>query len=103
MQGVEQRIYEVFDKEIIPVSAVAIGFTAGKLNPTAPAIRAEKVILSVEDDSIRWWADGSTPTATEGHLIAAGGMFELDGPETLKNFRAIRVTTDAQLMVSLMR
>lgn len=102
MQGVEQRIYEFVDKEIITVGIAAVGFTAAKLNPANQG-RTEKVFVSVETDSIRWWADGSTPTSSEGHLFTAGQSFEISGAETLKNFQAIRVTNDAKLMASFMR
>lgn len=33
---------------------------------------AQFAIVSIEDQSVRWRADGTAPTATVGHLLTAG-------------------------------
>ena len=75
--------YGVLPKERLSVTtAAAVGFAA--------LLGAARVaVVTVDTDKIRYWVDGSTPTSTQGHEVAAGGSFELVGRDTLRNFRAI--------------
>ena len=95
-----------FGHESITVSTTAIGFTAATITPStaaAPVPPAAFALATVETDQIRWTADGTTPTSTVGHLANAGDVIELHGYENVRNFRAIRVTTDATLKASFAR
>lgn len=78
---------EIGKQAALTVSNVAVGLT---LPSTTPAAQWAKV--TVETQSIRYWADGSTPTSSEGHLAAAGDEIRLEGPGAVSKFRAIRAT-----------
>ncbi len=55
------------------------------------------VLVTVENDAVRYTEDGSTPTATDGLLLPDGFIGELPCPNDLK---FIRVTTDAVINAS---
>lgn len=77
------------------LSLTDLGFT------TAQVQQAQSMRLTVETQSTRYAYDGATPTAANGHLLAANAELLLVGSENLANFRIIRVTTDATIQVTL--
>ena len=53
-------------------------------------------IITVEDASIRWWDDESSPTSSAGHLATSGTQIiyaDIGTDTLLKNFRAIKADT----------
>lgn len=52
-------------------------------------------VLQVFTDSIYYTLDGSTPSATVGFEAALGDTIYLDSFQQIKEFKAIRKTTDA--------
>ncbi len=90
-----QTIGPVFtDKESITVSGTAIGLTAATL--------AGKVFahITCETNPVRYWLDGSDPTAAIGHRLEVGGVLDLDSAHQLANVRFFAVGADATLRVS---
>lgn len=91
--------------ETVTVSSTAIGITSTlvtKPSTTEGQSRtAEFALVTVETDSIRYRTDGTNPTAAVGHLLVAGDVLQLDNFDDIRRFRAIRVTTDATIQVSL--
>ena len=71
--------------ETVAVAATAIGFTA------ANYVGASKAEVDVQSASIRFYADGSTPTATAGVRVPRNGKITLRGAE-IAGFKAIRET-----------
>ncbi len=62
---------------------------------------AQVAVITVEDASIRWWASGSDPTSTAGHLAQPGDVLTLTDPNEIRRFRAMRAASaDAILQVS---
>ncbi len=55
--------------------------------------------LHIETDQIRYWLSDKLPTASDGILTEAGDIIILETAEEVRDFRAIRVTADATLMV----
>lgn len=55
--------------------------------------------VKVETDSIRWRQCGSTPTSSIGKLQVNTDDFTVEGSINVKNFKSIRVTSDATLEV----
>ena len=95
-------VYDLFDTEGT-VAGLTIGATATALTKSIympSGMIAKYALLTVETDQIRWWADGSTPTATWGHLSNIGDVIELHGANQIINFSAIRVSGNALLQVS---
>ena len=78
----------------LTVGATAVGFT---LPTTSLVVRS--VILSVDTNSVRFLLTGSDPDSTTGIKLNDGDLLELDNVEMIKNFKAIRVTSDATLQV----
>ncbi len=86
---------QVYTNEILSPGAVtALPLTAATLalDANRPAVRAW---ITVEDQSIRYWVDGTTPTASVGHLVNAEGTIEIEGIENLKRFKAISTSGTA--------
>lgn len=81
------------NKETLSVSGSAIGFAA---IPSG----TRKAFVTTEAADIRFWVNGSNPTITQGHLVKAGGAFELDSADQITNFKAIAVSGTATLQVS---
>lgn len=95
------RGIEPLDHDELTIGAVASGFTAGTVQQAAG--NAHIAVVTVETDQLRYWIDGTTPTGSSGHLADAGSSFLVCGLNSIKNFLAIRVTTDADIKVSYFR
>ncbi len=62
----------------------------------------EYAFITIETATIRFWIDGTIPTATTGHVADAGDLIELFGITELERFRAIRRDgTSATLRVTV--
>ena len=84
-----------FDHEIVTVADSAIALTPATY---LDAVRAE---MTLEDASIRYWCDGSDPTATEGHEVFTGDCIVLDSAAQIAGFLAIRDgATSGELQVA---
>lgn len=94
-----------YEFEKITVSSTAVGIAATKVSrPSTTAGQertAEFALITVETDSVRYRTDGTNPDATTGHLLTAGDVLQLDNFDDIRRFKAIRVTTDATIQVSL--
>lgn len=93
------------DHETITVSNVAIGFTAAKLAPAAGAYagrKAEAVLITTEDQPVRFMAHGADPSAANGHVLAAGSeAFWTWGYHSLSQVKFIRKdAADAKVLAS---
>ena len=90
-----------YDYEKITVTnGVAIGLTASKLVTERKPI---SVFITVEDNQIRWRADGINPPPPEGHLSNPSASFTLEGIGILSNIKFIATGSDAVLRVSYRR
>jgi hypothetical protein len=56
--------------------------------------------ITLADANIRYWLDGSNPTASVGHVLAAGGDLILESSWELLNFKFIEVSGTPILSVS---
>lgn len=85
----------------LTVSSTAVSLTSNA-STTLPS-QCKRAFISCETDSVRWRADGTAPTATEGHELLAddsisftGGLFR----PTLERVQFIKVTNDAKLKIT---
>lgn len=87
--------------EQVTVSSSATSLTTAKVDNTAnyPDFKAAGVVIAVRDDAVYYTVDGSTPSATNGIKLEVGDVLPIAGYQKIKNFKAIRVTTDAKLDV----
>ena len=84
--------------ESITVSSTAIGFTTATAFPAGQA--PLMAVVTTETNPIRFRADGSNPTAAEGHLVAASSTIEVCGKAAMTNFKMIRTSADATAKVT---
>ena len=80
------------------VTNASVGLTAANLIH-ASGVDAARARINVVTDAIRYRTDGGAPTASLGILVPAASTIEVEGVVALRNFRMIRVTTDAQVNV----
>lgn len=104
--GVEaQQVFVVgdaYDFETITVGATAGRASATKTCPTGE-LCARALHCTVETDAIRYRFDGTDPTATVGHKVAADQYFWVVGINNVRRLRMIRVTADATAHCSFIR
>jgi hypothetical protein len=87
------------EQDLIPIAATQQTATVGNTAAACPAIKSNlcsHVLITVVTDAIRVTFDGSTPTSSAGHLIAAGAS-ETWSRAKHAAAKTIRVTNDAQL------
>ena len=73
-------------------TALTIDSTAGGIALTRPA-GTQKAQAQVFTAPVRYWMDGTAPTATTGHRADVNDIIELGSAEEALNFRAIRETS----------
>jgi hypothetical protein len=80
--------------ESITVSTTAVGLDR--------ALRASHnyALITVKDEAVRYWLDGTDPTVSVGHVIPDGGNIILENERELLNFRVIEVTGTPILSIS---
>ena len=88
-------------KETLTVSSTALPFTVSVYNPGQGQKKAVCAVVSVNTNSVRWWADGSVPTASAGFLSEAVTTFTV-GENNLAQFLVIRVTSDSEVAIQYM-
>lgn len=94
-----------FSKETgLTIAGTAVGITDSVHTPTDGSPVATAAVVTVETAPIRFWIDGSTPTASQGHLAQPGAEITLESHAEVKNFLAIRSTaTSATAEVTVLR
>lgn len=81
--------FVTFDYESVTVAATAIGLTAAKYSPTG-AQHARRAVCRVETAAIRYRADGTNPTTSEGMLADSGDTIIVSGIEDIRRIKFIR-------------
>jgi hypothetical protein len=95
-------IYDAFAHEALTVSSTALGFTTATYAPTGE-VTARQAFCNVESADIRYYYHGGTPTASLGHPAVSGSTFTIYGTNNIRNFRAIRSTTDSTVRCTFAR
>jgi len=84
-------------------NSTAVGLLASTTNPTGAGPITECAI-SVENGAIRFWVDGTAPTGTSGHLVAAGGPpIVIMSISAATGFQAIAINQAAALQTTCFR
>ena len=78
-----------FDSESLTVAASSVGFTSATYAPSGEP-PAQKVVFYVETAQVRYWTDGSAPTASVGIIADVGDIIAVEGSSDIAGFRAIR-------------
>lgn len=74
-------------RETLTVAGTAVGLTLA----TIRALGEDYAVLTVEDAPIRYTVDGTTATASIGHLARVGSTITLDSSTEITKFSAIRI------------
>lgn len=87
-------------------TAAVVGFTAATIAPVAGVHEGKSAVgalISVETNPIRFTLDGTTPSLTAGtgagHLLAAGGEYEIYGAGNVANFKCINAVAASGAVV----
>ena len=88
----------------VPVGAVTFAsaspaFSNGKVSGKT----VRRCLITSETDAVRWRADGTAPTATEGHVMAKDTSLSMTGAnysQWINSVQFIRVTNDAKLKIT---
>tara|TARA_R100000808_G_scaffold3870_1_gene13203 strand:- start:2344 stop:2661 length:318 start_codon:yes stop_codon:yes gene_type:complete len=83
--------FNIFDSEshvIVGHDTVTVSTSA--VGPTIPAENTTACQIRVNDQSIRWRADGTDPTSSEGFTSTSGDIFILTKETEIDQFKAIR-------------
>ena len=91
-----------FAKETLTVGATAVPLTATVYAPQDGQPSVTMGYCGVETGSIRFWVNGSIPTAALGILVPSGSFITICQTD-VRRFQAIRVTVDATLQCSYSR
>ena len=85
----------------VAVSSSPVSFPAATVDNTAnyPDFKCSAVIIECRTDDVYYTLDGSTPSSTNGIQLQMDQFLPLAGYQKIKNFKAVRVTTDATLNV----
>lgn len=76
---------------------VELGFTTDEVT------RSNMVLIAVENNNVRWWSDGTTPTATDGIPVNSGESLEIYGWYNLLALKIIAQSGTATLQMMLAR
>ena len=76
-----------YDSEEVTVAATAIGLTAVKL---ATATKPKEVFIQCESAQVRYYYDGTTPTASSGFVLNPFDSVRIKGTSNLTNLLFIR-------------
>ena len=80
--------------ESVTVTSAAKALTAGTY------VNAKHAHITCESNPVRYWLDGSNPSATVGHRLEAGGILDLDNSHQIANVKFYAVGANATLRVS---
>ena len=98
-----QTVVYPWAHETITVSTVAKTLTVATYAPTG-AQGSILAVITTATDTARWWDDGTAPTSTVGHSIAAGGTLTLCGTQAISKFQIIRSgSADVPISVTYFR
>jgi hypothetical protein len=78
-----------FAFEQVTASTVAVILTVATWSPTG-GTSAARAVITVQDNGVRYRADGTAPTATVGTPLAAGDELTIWGTEDIRDIQFIR-------------
>ena len=79
-----------FASETLTIAATALAFTAATYAPPGESLDLRVETGPLESGQVRYWYDGTAPTATVGQLLEIGDRLVIEGLDSIVGFRAIR-------------
>jgi len=90
----------IIDYAILSVAASIVGLANS--TPALPS-KAKRVYITTETDAIRWRADGTNPSTSEGHVLAVNDSISFTSAnyrQLLEKIRFSKVTNTAALKIT---
>jgi hypothetical protein len=85
-----------YAKEIVTVANTVTSLTSSTY--TANGAKEARALITNEAGEVRFWLDGSTPTANEGHILGVGDLTALENLDQIRGFRAIRTGANSGIL-----
>lgn len=93
-----------YDSEGLAVSNSVQVLTPGKYKNATTSGGASAAFITNYGAAIRYTYDGTTPSATVGHVLADGGILVLNGQNQMSSFKCFRLSsTDSAIYVTYER
>lgn len=95
-----------FAFEKISVSSAVKQLTEAtfNVNSTTNSVKASAALITCDGtagtNDVRYTLDGTTPSSSQGHLLAAGQGVVIYGFSNIKNFKCIRTSSDTTIEVT---
>ena len=89
-------------EEISQGTAIAGSLTPARYNPTGAGV-AQQALVSIEDNNIRFWYGGGTPSLSSGHILNSDDIWPVEGNDNIAQFRMIAIGGTAKVKVSYLR
>jgi len=91
-------LFKAFAFEQITISTAVKTLTSATYRFDSSGEKAKRALITCENAQIRYTYDGTTPTASVGHLLNPMDILVLTGSDNISNFKAIRKgSTDGQI------
>ena len=71
--------------------------------PSTTSGGASSAFLTNDGAAIRYTYEGTTPSATVGHLLSDGGTLILNGQNQMAQFKCIRESADSEISITYER
>lgn len=91
-------LYEAGAFEKLIVSSSVKILTASKY--TKGNALAKRAFITVENASLRYKHNGDNPSSSEGHIARPNSIITIIGTVNIKNFKAIRISSNATLQIT---
>ena len=85
-----QAIFNADNYEAITLSSSAVGLDTAKFNEFT-----KRVLVTIEDQTVRYRYDGTAPTTTEGHPLYDKDVLIVEGYGNLRRLKMIATGSDA--------
>lgn len=92
-----------FAFEMLTVTNAVQVLTPSKYKDSATSGGADSAFLTNFGNSIRYTYDGTTPSATVGHVLPDAGILVLNGQNQMASFKCFRVSADSEISITYER
>ena len=89
-------------EQLTVTNAVQV-LTPSKYKDSSTSGGASTAFVTNYGNSIRYTYDGTTPSASVGHILPDGGILVLSGQQQMATFKCFRVSADSELTITYER
>jgi len=100
---VQRRPNIGYASEQLTVTNAVQVLTPSKYMESSTSGGASSAFITNFGASIRYTYDGTTPSASVGHVLPDGGLLELVGQNQMASFKCFRVSSDSEITITYER